>query len=166
MINASKHELVKLSVKFLGHLVSSSGVAPLSVKVAATQDYPDPQSHRQIRQFVSLVNFNRCFIPNCAEAITPPLTDLLPGVKRKFAFPKAAKQALIFMKEVAAKIVPLAQPDPAVAISLITNASNTAFGAVPQQYTDGSWKPIAFFSEQLQPAGSRYSTLCRNFLAV
>ena len=34
----------------------------------------------------------------------------------------------------------------------MTDASDTAVGAVLQQQINGEWKPIAFFSKRLKPA--------------
>ena len=48
----------------------------------------------------------------------------------------------------------------------MTDASDTAVGAVLQQYTRGSWRPISFFSRKLSPAENRYSTFDRELLAV
>ena len=49
---------------------------PLADKVKAIQDYLQPTSVRKIQEFLGMVNFNRRFIPNCAD-ILRPLTDLL-----------------------------------------------------------------------------------------
>ena len=48
----------------------------------------------------------------------------------------------------------------------MTDASNTAFGAVLQQYIDGQWQPISFFYKKLQPAETRYSTFDQELYAV
>ena len=48
----------------------------------------------------------------------------------------------------------------------MTDASGTAVGAALQQYIDGSWTPISFFSKKLKPAEVRYSTFDRELLAI
>ena len=50
--------------------------------------------------------------------------------------------------------------------SLAVDASDTAVGGVLQQYAQGHWRPIAFFSRRLQPAEARYSTFGRELLAM
>ena len=47
----------------------------------------------------------------------------------------------------------------------MTDASDTAVGAVLQQHINGIWRPISFFSRKMTPAETRYST-CRELLAV
>ena len=49
---------------------------------------------------------------------------------------------------------------------MITDASDVAVGAVLQQYVNGQWCPIAFFSKSLKAAETRYSTFDRELLAI
>ena len=46
------------------------------------------------------------------------------------------------------------------------DASDVAVGAVLQQFIDGHWCPIAYFSKSLKPAETRYSMFDRELLAV
>ena len=48
----------------------------------------------------------------------------------------------------------------------MTDASDTAVGAVLQQEIGDTWQPIAFFSRKLRPAETRYSAFDRELLAV
>ena len=48
----------------------------------------------------------------------------------------------------------------------MTDASNIAVGAVLQEYCNGQWCPISFFSKALKPAETRYSTFNRELLAI
>ena len=48
----------------------------------------------------------------------------------------------------------------------MTDASNTAVGAVLQQMIDNTWRPIAFFCKTRKPQETRYSTFDRELLAV
>ena len=50
----------------------------------------------------------------------------------------------------------------------MTDASDTAVGAVLQQQIHGEWKPISFFSKRLKPAETRYCTfeLLAIYLAI
>jgi cleavage and polyadenylation specificity factor subunit 1 len=57
-------------------------------------------------------------------------------------------------------------PLPGAVISLATDASDTHIGAVLQQLSAGSWRPLAFFSRKLSSTESKYSTFDRELLAV
>lgn len=48
----------------------------------------------------------------------------------------------------------------------MTDASDKVIGAVLQQYVDGQWKPMSFFSRKLKPAETRYSTFDRELLTI
>ncbi|MBM6549273.1 reverse transcriptase domain-containing protein, partial [Streptococcus dysgalactiae] len=164
-INPDKCELGRNTIDFLGHTISAEGIHPKSNKVSAIRDYPVPSTYRQLRQFAGLVNFYRRFIPQCAHKMQP-LTDLLRGGEKKFTFPESAHAAFTSIKEAIANIALLAHPDSNAQLSLITDASNSAVGAVLQQLVDGTWQPLAFFSKRLQPAETRYSTFGRELLAI
>ena len=60
----------------------------------------------------------------------------------------------------------LSHPKPGASISLTSNASDQAVGAVLEQYIDGFWQPLAFFSKQLRPPEQKYSTFDRELLAL
>ena len=69
-------------------------------------------------------------------------------------------------KEALANASLLYYPAAAAPTCLVTDASNTAVGAVLQQYVNGTWHPISFFSRKMTPAETRYSTFDRELLAV
>ena len=60
----------------------------------------------------------------------------------------------------------LSYPKPDAPTNIMTDASNTAVGAVLQQHINDTWTPIVFFSRTLKPAETRYSTFDRELLAV
>jgi len=58
-VKPSKCVLLKTEIKFLGHLVTASGVQPLPDKVAAIQDWPTPRCLRDVRVFYGLIGYYR-----------------------------------------------------------------------------------------------------------
>ncbi|CAH8564643.1 unnamed protein product [Dicrocoelium dendriticum] len=164
-VNPDKCELGQSSIDFLGHRISASGIEALPDKIQALKDYPAPSSFKQLRRFLGLVNYYRRFIPNCAS-IVQPMTDLLRGKQRSFHFADDAKLSFEKLKDAISNIALLAHPDTSASLSLTTDASDTAVGAVLQQLIDRRWIPLGFFSKRLQPAESRYSTFGRELLAI
>ncbi len=65
-INPSKCTFAVTSVKFLGHMVSESGIKPLPRHVTVIQEFPQPTDIKQLQQFLGLVNFYRRFLPSVA----------------------------------------------------------------------------------------------------
>src|SRR5699024_10670615 len=51
-------------------------------------------------------------------------------------------------------------------LSLQTDASNTAVGAVLQQHVNNSWEPLAYFSGALKPPQMKYSAFDRELFAI
>ena len=62
------------------------------------------------------------------------------------------------MKEALTNASLLAYPTADAPTCLMTDASDTAVGAVLLKYIDGVWRPISFFSKKMAPAETRYST--------
>ena len=166
-INADKCVFGRNSPEFLGHLIDSNGIQPLSTKAEAIQKILPPNSLRQLRQFLGMVNFYRRFIPYCADKLLP-LTALLKAQKKKNAQMILTDEALSsfeLVKELSS-ISSLANPVPDAPLSLTVDASDSAIGAVLQQSVNGITQPLAFFSCQVNPAERRYSTFNRELLAI
>ncbi len=66
------------SLEILGHTISATGAAPMADHAAEIENCPPPQDIKQVQRFLGMVNFYRCFLPNCAQVLKP-LTDLLKG---------------------------------------------------------------------------------------
>ena len=62
--------------------------------------------------------------------------------------------------------VMLVHPQPNAPTCVTTDASNSAVGGVLEQFIDGQWKPISFFSKKLCHAETNYSTFDRELLAI
>ena len=60
----------------------------------------------------------------------------------------------------------LIHPCQNVPISLTTDASDRAVGSTLQQFVNGVWEPLAFFSKQLRPPERKYSAFDRELLAL
>ena len=68
-------------MKFLGHTISSEGIAVDPSKVQEVIDRKPPTSVHQIRSFLGLAGYYRRFIPDFSR-IAKPMTELLKkGVK-------------------------------------------------------------------------------------
>ena len=62
--------------------------------------------------------------------------------------------------------VMLVHPQPHAATCITTDASNLSVGAVLEQFINGQWKHITFFSKKLSPAKLKYSAFDRELLAA
>ena len=64
------------------------------------------------------------------------------------------KQAFERSKGLLANAALLVHPDDSLPLSLTTDASDVALGAVLEQLQDGVWRPLAFFSRKLRGGGA------------
>ncbi|XP_050359949.1 uncharacterized protein LOC126779872 [Nymphalis io] len=152
LINTNKCTFGKTQVQFLGHNVSAAGIQPLELKVEAIQNFPVPKTLKELRRFLGMINFYRRFIPNAAK-VQAPLNQLLVGPKTKGSQPINMTPALLESFELSKKQLSeatlLVHPDPQAELSIQTDASDTAIGAVLQQFKNNEWQPLAFFSRKL-----------------
>jgi hypothetical protein len=149
-INPNKCTFAVTEVKFLGHMVSETGIVPLP---RHTQEFPPPTELKQLQQFLGLVNFYRRFLPSAAK-ILKPLTDLLKGNPKRLEWSEAAATSFSAAKEALIAAVPLSHPRPGATLALAVDASDTHVGAALQQLENRSWTPLAFFSRKLSSTES------------
>lgn len=154
------------TVSFLGHNVSAEGIRPLPGKVQALQDFPRPGSVKQLQRFLGAVNFYHRFIPRAAH-ILRPLHQMcnLPATK-DIQWDEKGLFALAAAKDAIAKAVLLCHPLAFAPLALRSDASGTGVGAVLEQWQEGHWNPLGFFSRNLTETETRYSTFDRELLAA
>ena len=75
-LKPTKCELLQKEVKYLGHIVSSSGVATDPTKVSAVEKWPTPTCVKDIKSFLGTVGYYHQFIPQFS-ATAKPLTRLM-----------------------------------------------------------------------------------------
>lgn len=168
IINVDKCEFGVPSLDFLGHMVDKQGIRPLTTKVKAISEFPRPESLRQLRRFLGLVNFYRRFIPHCAT-ILRPLEAMLTQSKSPAAalsWNQEADNAFSAAKNSLAQATLLEHPQHDALTSIMVDASGVAVGAVVEQYLGGAWKPLGIFSKKLTNTEQRYSAFGRELLAA
>ena len=132
IINPQKCILGVPELQFLGHMVSSKGIRPLEEKVQAVRDFPTPSTQRQLHEFLDMINFYHRFIPNCAQ-IVQPLNSLSTPSRKDLNWSTQATEAFTSIKKALADATLLAHPHTKAPLSIMTDASNIAAGAVLQQ---------------------------------
>ncbi len=169
VINPDKCLLACKSIDFLGHRLSASGIAPLPSRVQAIADFPRPATVKQLQVFLGLFNFYRRFIPAAAKLVLPLTRSLRGGPKgtTPLAWSPAMAAAFQAARVALSSSAVLAHPVAGAELSLVTDTSATHVGAVVQQRRRGqAWRPLGFFSAQINKAEINYSAFDRELLAV
>ncbi|GFO09874.1 Pol polyprotein [Plakobranchus ocellatus] len=166
VINLEKCLFGQKSLEFLGHKVSQFGSIPLPSKVKAISDFPKPPTIKGLQEFLGMINFYHRFIPHAASLLLP-LHDALrkPQPCQLINWTTEMDNAFTSCKSALAEATMLSHPKPNAQISLTTDASEDAVGAVLEQCVHGVWQPLAFFSKRLRSPEQKYSTFDRELLS-
>lgn len=171
-INVNPHKCIfgVNKIEFLGHQISTSGIAPSPTRIEAIKDFPTPNTFKQLQRFLGMINFYHRFLVNITQ-IADPLYDLLKigGAKKSkptFSWTEEHNKAFQKIKNDLENFTQLVHPNPKAKVGLWVDASSDAVGAVLQQYDGTSWQPLSFFSKKLKAPEKKYSTFDRELLAI
>ena len=158
--NPAKLQYKVSEVKYMGNIVSESGLKPDAEKVRAIIQMPPPQNREELQRFLGMVNYFSQFIPNQSE-ITAPLQSLL---KKDMAWNwfQEHTQAVEHLKDILSSQPVLKFVDPSKPVKLQVDASKSGLGACILQ--DGH--PIAYASRSLIQAEEHYAQIEKELLAV
>jgi hypothetical protein len=118
-------------VKFLGHTISSNGILVDPSKVQEVMDWKTPTSVHQIRSFLDLACYYRCFIPDISR-IAKPMIELLKK-EVKFVRDEDCEKAFHTLRAHLTTAPVLAQPDNTKPFDIYCDASGTGLGCVLMQ---------------------------------
>lgn len=169
VINVAKSRFAQNEVEFLGYLVNKDGISPLPSRVQAVSNYALPNTVKELRRFLALVNVYKRFIPKAVDQQLE-LRKLIPDNRRndnrRLQWDESTLLAFDRCKRSLAESVLLHYPDSNKMLALMIDASNTAAGAVLQQFSGTSWQPLGFYSEKFSEAQKKYSTFGRELTAM
>lgn len=171
-VSREKSHFFKESVEYLGFVVSRGGLTTSPDKVNAIRNYEQPKTLFNVRSFLGLASYYRCFIRDFAS-IAKPLTDILKGEngkvsahqskKIKVNFNESQVQAFEKLREIlSSEDVMLLYPDFKKPFDLTTDASSLGLGAVLSQ----GGRPITMISRTLKDRELNYATNERELLAI
>ena len=168
-IKVSKCEWFKEEVAFLGHIISSKGIKKSPEFIEKVMKVEKPETVKQLRKFIGLVNFQRKFINNCS-LLTKPLTEWMNGKgSKKIIWSEEMDQVFVRLKEAVSEDIMLTYPDYGKAankLELYVDASGTGCGACLMQKQEGVPKVIAYGSMTFSNTERRYSTTDREMTAI
>lgn len=165
LLNKKKCVFDVESLEFLGHELSVKGVRPTESRVAAIQNFREPQNVSELRSFLGLICYVGRFMPDLASR-TASLRQLL---RADVPFKWTVKESTAFkeVKNEASKIDYLGFFDPKDRTKLIADASPCGLGAVLlQEDSRGQIRIIAYASKALSDLEKKYFQTEREALAL
>lgn len=163
-LKPSKCLFFQKSIKFLGHIVSESGVQTDPEKTEAVKNWPRPKNQKQLRSFLGLCSYYRRFVSKFAD-IARPLHKLCEK-NSAFNWNDQCEDAFVNLKEALISPPILAYPKMDAKFILDTDASDKAVGAVLSQEQDGQERVIAYMSKAMNKHEQSYCVTRKELLAV
>ena len=161
-LKLEKCTFLRRRVTYLGHEVSGGGIAPDPQKIAVVQEWPVPQTVKELRTFLGFASYYRRFIESFAK-IAGPLHQLVNNslhelkVNKRLLCPfkekwnQECQEAFDILREKLTTAPVLGYADYTKPFIVETDASHDGLGAVLSQEQDGRRRVIAYASRRLRP---------------
>ena len=165
-LNREKCVFSRTKVKFLGQVLTQSGVESDPDKIKAIQKMEEPTSVSEVRRFLGMANQLSKFTPNLAE-LTKPLRDLL-SKKNHWCWDYPQKEAFSKVKEALTESPVLALFDLNRETIVSADASSYGLGGVllQKEPSSGEPRPVAYISRSMTPTEQRYAQIEKEALAL
>jgi len=153
------------SVKYLGYVLSPSGLTMSDTKVKTIQEWPEPKKIRDIQSFLGFANFYRRFIFNYSDIVIP-----LTRLTRKdtpWNFDENCRRAFNALKQAFTSAPILTHWIPDAQLVVETDASDYALAAILSIMTkDNEIHPVAFHSQTFSAPELNYDVHNKELPAI
>lgn len=164
LLNDHKCRFKQTQTPFLGHTLSSEGVAPAEEKVRSILNFRSPQTKEELRSFLGLVTYVSRFIPNLAT-VNYSLRELLKQ-QSPFTWKPEHQYAFVKIKELIGDVRYLGYYDPKDRTLLVTDASGVGLGAVLLQFKENQPRVISYASKSLSETEKKYPPIEKEALGI
>lgn len=174
----SKCSFFNKSVRYLGHIVSTEGIATDPEKTQTIKSWPKPTSEKELRSFLGLAGYYRRFVKDFSK-IAKPLHGITTSKEKARKRNKVQSfeelwtpecdSAFELLKEKLVSSPILGYPDFKKPFILETDASLSGLGAILSQEQEHGHVVIAYASRTLRPTErnmENYSSMKLELLAL
>lgn len=168
-INVDEYQFGVPELKFLGYKINSEGCSPISDKVKAILDFPNPKNILELRRFLDMVNFYCRCLPHTVGTQAPLhgyLCDSRSATNAKFLGIRSRKPLSNKLRNYLVSATLLVHPSHDAEIRIVTDASNFDIGVFLEQSIKNQWKPLAFFSRKFNSAQLTFNAYDRELTAI
>jgi len=153
-------------IGFLGFIISSDRVGMESDRISTIDDWPTPNSIRDVEVLLAFTNFYRRFICKYAK-VTTPISDVPNNSPGKWEWTWAAELTFRKLKKSFNEALILHHFDPVKPIIFQTDASGFAIAGILNHYDGfGILRPVNFYSRKCSPAKQNYDMYDRELLTI
>ena len=163
-LKMSKCKFFQSQIKFLGHVISSEGIAPDPEKISAIKNLKAPQTVKEVRSFIGMASYYRSFIENFS-LLVKPISELTKK-HSKFTWDDEKEKSFQILKDKLCSAPVLAHPNLNHPYKLYTDASDYAIGGILTQEIDGKERPIQYISRQLGGSELKWATIEKEAFAI
>lgn len=163
-LKPSKCHLLRRKVGFLGHVVSTEGIAVDPAKVHEVVEWPTPRRLRDVRAFLGLCAYYRKFILGFSIVAAPLFA--LTKKDSPFVWDEDCQEAFDRLKSALTSSPILSLPTNEAVYVLDCDASDFGIGAVLSQRIGGDEKVIAYGSRLLSTTERNYCITRKELLAI
>ncbi|XP_055887318.1 uncharacterized protein K02A2.6-like [Biomphalaria glabrata] len=159
-LKPSKCSLRVRQVKFVGHIITDSGIKPDDSKIEAIQSMPYPTDRKELERFLGMINYLGKFLQNLSE-ITAPLRELLKQ-DNEWIWVEQHQKAVDYLKSLITTAPVLAFYDVSQPVKLSVDASREGLRAVLMQ----NERSVAYASSSLTDCEKRDAQIEKKMLAI
>lgn len=164
MLNDKKCIYGVNEIEFLGFKFSSKGVDITKSKIAALQEFREPNDVSELRSFLGFVTFLKKFIPQMST-VAAPLNRLLEK-NIPFKWNETEREAFLFLKKTLCEAKTLGHYNVKDETEVIADASPVGLGAVLIQKGVHGTRVICYASRSLSKQERRYAQTEKEALAL
>ena len=167
-LKPKKCTLFRKQVEFLGHVVSSEGIATDPTKTDRVKAWPVPTNISEVRSFLGLCGYYRKFVPDYYTK-AKPLHDLTKKPRKdraKFEWTSSCDDAFNSLKQALTSAPILGYPKDEGRYVLDCDASDHSIGAVLSQVQNGREVVLAYSSKSLAKEQRKYCVTRKEFFAI
>ncbi|GFU55362.1 transposon Tf2-6 polyprotein [Nephila pilipes] len=158
--NADKLQYRVSEVKYVGQIISKSGIKPDPDHIKANVAMPTPKSKTEFRRLLDMVNFLSKFIPNVSK-VTAPLREIIHE-NVEFNWGKEQELSFVNIKELLAKASILKVFSASDEIVIQCDSSKDGLGTCLIQ----RGQPVSFVSHSLTNSEKNYAQIGKELLAI
>ena len=163
-IRISKCQFAKNSVEFLGHLITPDEIGPNKKNIEALTSFPTASKIKDVRAFLGLCNYYRCFIKNYSILASPLLQLLKKNVTFHWHSPQ--HESSMALKERLATTPILVYSDFSIPFKLYTDASGDSIGFNLTQIQHSRERAIVYSGINFSDTEKKHSVSEREALSV